>query len=245
MQIHVCLLPDPTFIDAGCTAVVIDTLRFTTTACEALSSGAKDIFVGSDIEKMRSLAGRPEESDSWLCGERHCHLIEGFHLGNSPFEYQAEVVRGRRLFFTTTNGTRAIEAARSAKSVLLGALVNRSALAAHLVASKPDEIILVCSGTDRKIAAEDTIAAGAIVDAIRGRFPDLRICNDEAQLALAAWRYGSTSEKTLAELLRNADGGNNLVNAGYEKDIQFAARVDSIECVPRNSPQAWQIFTAS
>lgn len=244
MQIQVCLLPDSTRIPEASIAVVIDTLRFTTTATEALRNGANDIFVGSDIEEMRALAAHPDESASKLCGERHCHLIEGFHLGNSPFEYTNETVAGRRLFFTTTNGTRAIESSRTAATILLAALVNRSAVAKRLVSLAPEQVVIVCAGTDGEIAAEDTIAAGAIAEAVLRLAPETALGNDEAHLALAAWRDAGKSEEKLNQLLRSASGGSNLVTAGYERDIQFAAQLDSIDCVPCNSPDAWQVFQA-
>ena len=35
--------------------------------------------------------------------------IEGFDCGNSPLEYPRELVEGRNMYMTTSNGTRAIE----------------------------------------------------------------------------------------------------------------------------------------
>ncbi|MDX1930109.1 MAG: 2-phosphosulfolactate phosphatase, partial [Pirellulaceae bacterium] len=67
-------------------AVVIDTLRFTSTACVALAAGATSVCVAAEVETARQLANQLG-GRSLLCGERHCHRIEGFQLGNSPFEY--------------------------------------------------------------------------------------------------------------------------------------------------------------
>ena len=65
-----------------------------------------------------------------LGGERGGDLIAGFDLGNSPIEYTPDQVFGRTVLFTTTNGTRALLHARIAQRVLVGAAVNRAAIAA-------------------------------------------------------------------------------------------------------------------
>ena len=43
-----------------------------------------------------------------LGGEREGVKIEGFDLGNSPREYVEDVVSGKTVIFTTTNGTAAL-----------------------------------------------------------------------------------------------------------------------------------------
>ena len=51
-----------------------------------------------------------------LGGERGGKRIDGFDLGNSPSEYTPTAVGGRRVFITTTNGTRALHHARLARA---------------------------------------------------------------------------------------------------------------------------------
>ena len=100
-----------------------------------------------------------------LGGERRGKRIEGFDLGNSPAEYTPEAVGGRRVFITTTNGTRALHHARLARRVVVGAFVNLSAV----VASVRDEprVDILCAGTDGSETREDILAAGAIVEHAR------------------------------------------------------------------------------
>ena len=51
-----------------------------------------------------------KKSNSYvLGGERKGLKIEGFDFGNSPLEYTKEMVNGKDVFMTTSNGTRAIE----------------------------------------------------------------------------------------------------------------------------------------
>ncbi len=232
------------------TAIVIDTLRFTTTACRALQVGARSIQVASSVEKALQLAdslpARP-----LLCGERHCHKIEGFDLGNSPFEFASDSVQGRDLVFTTTNGTLAIEAVQHLPRVLLAALVNRRAVCQHLQSAAAADVLIVCAGTDGQLTWEDVLTAGAIVDKLlmMGGFD---VSHDAALLARAAWQAtigkltvaSELSPKLFSELSR-ALGGRNLLATGYERDLRFASQLDTIEIVPQNSALQPHSFTVA
>ena len=90
-------------------AVVIDVLRATTTIATALNAGAEAVQAFSDIDLLM------ETSAQWLpekrlrAGERGGKKVEGFDLGNSPLNCTTDVVNQKRLFLTTTNGTRALQ----------------------------------------------------------------------------------------------------------------------------------------
>lgn len=248
-KIHVALLPGllpPQNFETLGFAVVIDTLRFTTTACQAIAVGAQSVFTVSEISDAFAL--RKADSSPLLCGERNCCPIQGFDLGNSPLEYTETSVVNRDLIFSTTNGTRAVEAARSAHTVFLGALVNRNAVADLLDSHELDRGSIICAGTDGSIAMEDVLAAGAILDANPKLVPD----NDSAALALAAWQ--SLSRKDAKQLnshklsqrlevsFRHFAGGANLVEQGYASDLKFASEVDTITKVP-TSQSEWNRFS--
>ena len=109
---------------SGTTCVVFDVLRATSSMITALANGAAEIFPAKTIEEARAL--REKMPDALLGGERHGERIEGFDLGNNPFEYAAH--SGRRIISTTTNGTIALRACERAGRVLVGALLNLAAL---------------------------------------------------------------------------------------------------------------------
>src|SRR5262245_6050961 len=138
-QIDVYLLPalvEPAEL-AGKTAVVIDVLRATTTIIHALAHGATQVVpcleVEEAVERASSLA-RDKQAETLVLrgGERGGRQITGFELGNSPAEYSREVVAGKTVVFTTTNGTRAMQRCREARRVLVGAFVNFSAVCREL-----------------------------------------------------------------------------------------------------------------
>ena len=227
-------------------AVVIDTLRFTSTACSALQAGAASVRVAEEVEEARRLAG-DMGSGTLLCGERHCHRIEGFQLGNSPLEYSPAVIAERNLVFSTTNGTRAVAAAEGAQQIVLASLVNRAAIVDWIFASPHQRVWMVCAGTDGQIAAEDVFTAGAILCGCHTRDASSVLANDSAAIACRLFgslrdEFGNVSEHAIISLMTEATGGQNLIQSGYGSDIAAVAQLDSVDIVPRNSPEHPTMF---
>ena len=149
--------------------VVFDVLRATSTFVTALHHGAQAIIPVSEIAealKIKAEGGRQKAEVILLGGERNGVRISAsgidFDLGNSPREYTPERVRGKIIVSTTTNGTRALQACAKAKIVLAASFLNLAATAEFLRGQ--NEILLVCAGTGENPAAEDILAAGALVD---------------------------------------------------------------------------------
>jgi 2-phosphosulfolactate phosphatase len=251
-RLSVCFLP--TLIQteplASGTAVVIDLLRASTTICYALAAGAKEVIPCLEVEEARRLAAEIAPSPL-LGGERGGVQIEGFDLGNSPDEYRPENIAGRTIVFTTTNGTKAMLACRRAGRVLVGSLVNLSAICAQL---NPNQVThLICAGTESKITREDVLCAGAIVDRLTAwELIGPSDLNDEARIARDAWRetmHGLEIDdpgaiETLARTLRDTRGGRNLIALGLEHDIDAAAQIDRFQVVPELDTKNWRITAA-
>lgn len=241
IQVQVALLPDQLPQDdvaESDIAIVIDTLRFTTTAATALEVGAECVATTDSVEAARAAAA---EAPSWLlCGERQCNPIEGFAMGNSPLEYTPDRVSGRKLLFTTTNGTRAVEAARVAPEVWLGSLVNRHAVCEAIASLRETRsqlrITIICAGTDGSVATEDVLAAGAIIDLLETTTAPPVAYGDSAQLALAAWRgitqTSAPTNEALQAALQQAKGGANLIEQGYASDVTRCSELDSARALP-------------
>jgi 2-phosphosulfolactate phosphatase len=226
MNVDVAFVPAgmPSLANSGVAVVVFDVLRATTTMASALASGVSEIRIYPDTESARE-AGR-RSADVLLCGEEQCLPPAGFHLGNSPGAFNASSHRGRTVCMSTTNGTRAILAARDAVRVFTGALVNASAVA-RAVHHAGADVVLLCAGTNGAVAAEDVIGAGAVMHALRP-LGAVRLGSDAAWMAEDLF---VTHRSDLAGALRTSRGGQNVIAAGLEQDIEFAARLDAIEVV--------------
>ena len=235
------LLPSGWSSDTPTLAIVIDTLRFTSTACVALQAGATSISVAAQVEAARQL-GISLGPNTLLCGERHCHRIEGFPLGNSPFEYTSETIQGRDLIFTTTNGTLAVAAALSAEQIILASLLNRAAVVEAILASSSAKVWIICAGTDGQIAAEDLLTAGAIVNLAQQQNALTSLANDSAIIANKFFQSLPSESaqriSALTQLLAEAAGGKNLIQSGYFQDIAAVSQLDTLNIVPRNHSNA-------
>tara|TARA_R110002049_G_scaffold2750_8_gene22126 strand:- start:31135 stop:31809 length:675 start_codon:yes stop_codon:yes gene_type:complete len=209
-------------------AVVIDVLRATSVMATALAAGAAEIITCLEIEQARQWKTRLG-GDALLCGERQCKRIEGFDLGNSPGEYSAQIVRGRTLVLTTTNGTRAINAARHAGRVVTASFLNLSAVVDSLAGA--GTVMLVCAGTDGETTGEDTLLAGAMAEACQQKFA-ANLIGQGSATALAAWQSFRQSGVSLAKHLRETAGGRNLVRYGFESDLDRCAMIDSLNEIP-------------
>lgn len=220
--------------------VVIDLLRATSTICQALAAVAIDVVPFLEVDEARAAAAAERAKlgleSVVLGGERHGKLIAGFDLGNSPSEYTPAAIRGKRLFLSTTNGTRALDHARQAQRVLCGSFLNLSAVAASL--EDEPRVDILCAGTDGVESREDILAAGAIVEKLfSGNRVDWQL-DARAQSALAEWHACGYD---LAAELRDTPGGRNLLEIGMDHDLVDCAQIDALAVVPELDIAAWRI----
>jgi 2-phosphosulfolactate phosphatase len=226
VDVDVVLLPgqlEPRHL-RGRIVVVFDVLRATTTMAAALAAGVQEIRVFGSLDEAAK-AARRHEGPRILCGEANCLPPAGFDLGNSPGAFTRERHAGLTAYMSTTNGTRAIVAAKGAAAIYAGALVNASAVA-RAVGERGADVTLLCAGTGGAVAMEDVLGAGAVV----ARLARLAATNLESDIPLLARRlYEGTAD--LRAALTQSRGGRNVVAAGLDADIEFAAAVDSLDVV--------------
>jgi 2-phosphosulfolactate phosphatase len=211
MPVHVVFTPGEAAPAA--VGIVVDVLRATSTIAQALASGYERVFCCSEIEEARAL--RAELPDSLLGGERNGVRVEGFDVGASPREFLE--ARARTLILSTTNGTRAIlETARRCDRVLLGSLLDLSAVAA---AVEDDDVVVVCAGFQGGFALDDAYCAGRIVQLLEGQCTDAAVAAD-----------------LLARAFPTALDGLNARTygpPGLEEDIAYCAQEDLLDVVPQ------------
>jgi 2-phosphosulfolactate phosphatase len=211
MPVHVAFTPDEAAPAA--VGIVVDVLRATSTIAQALASGYERVLCSAEIEEARAL--RNELPDSLVGGERKAVRIEGFDLGASPREFLEP--RAQTLILSTTNGTRAIlETARRCEKVLLGSLLNLSAVAR---AARDDDVVVVCAGFQGTFALDDAYCAGRIVQLLDAERTDAAVAVD-----------------LLARAFPTALDGLNARTygpPGLEEDIAYCAHEDLLDVVPQ------------
>ena len=213
-------------------AVVIDVLRATTTIACALANGAEAVQAFADLETLRATASAWPEDARLLLGERGGAKLDGFDLGNSPVAVTPETVTGKRLFMSTTNGTRALDRARSVPLLVTAALPNRAAVVNHLLEAKPASVAIIGSGWEGSYSLEDSLAAGAVAALLMDRSNgSATAANDEMTAALALWAEWKQDPEAG---LRAASHGQRLMRLGdHDADFRCCAGLDQLDVVPK------------
>jgi len=199
----------------------VDVIRATSTICQALAAGSPKVLCTQEVEEAKAL--RESLGEGVLGGERRAVRIPGFDRGNSPREYVEPLAEP--LILTTTNGTRAIlSAARRCDHVLVGSLLNLSALVESLRAAHEDAVV-VCAGVQGTLALDDAFVAGRIVELLGWTRTDAA----EAAARLAATWSGAE------DAFRASKSGRNLLENApeLEGDIPFCAQESVLDVVPR------------
>jgi 2-phosphosulfolactate phosphatase len=210
-------------------------LRATTTMATALAAGANGVQVFGDLQMLQEAGSQWPAEQRILAGERGGKAVEGFDLGNSPLDYTPMRVAGRRIFMSTTNGTRALRRVESVPVVVTGAFVNLSAVVQFLIEQAFETLWILGSGWQGAYALEDTACAGGILDRMGAHIGlNLVLGNDEAVGAVALYRQW---QENLVGLLKQASHGQRLLNLGseYEADLRYCATLDSLDVLPKQT----------
>ncbi|MCU0437692.1 MAG: 2-phosphosulfolactate phosphatase [Raineya sp.] len=223
-QIDVCLSPELLHLYQleNTIVVVNDILRATSCMVTALSHGVASIVPIRELDdclKMR-------EKGYLIAAERDGKMVEGFDLGNSPFSYMEQAVRGKKIALTTTNGTQAIKLSEKADEILVGAFLNKQSIIDYLKTTQKD-VLVVCSGWKGKVNLEDTLFAGAVVEGLSDTF---EMSNDSALISKVLYR---DSKPKMLETVLQCSHVQRLKRLGIEKDIEFCLTENLYNVLPK------------
>jgi 2-phosphosulfolactate phosphatase len=208
-------------------AVMIDTVRASTTIVTALAHGARAVLPVATVEEARTAAARGLDGPVVLGGERGGAPPPGFALGNSPAEYTGSHIAGRTVVFTTTNGTRALLALAGARAVAVGGYVNAEAVS-RWTARQGGPVVFVCAGERGRFCLEDAACAGLLVTRLRAYRPDARLTDGARAAALLHAAYGDHLDRMLAD----AAWAQALDAQGRGTDLPLCVAVDAYRSVP-------------
>jgi 2-phosphosulfolactate phosphatase len=216
---------------AGHIVVIVDVLVFSTSITTVVDRGASVLPVGS-IAEARA------EAERWSAVElpgRARPTAEGW--SHSPVTLTT-LPDGLRLVYTSANGARCCAATEGATAVLVGGLMNASAVgraAAGLHAQTGRPITVIGCGErwddgSLRPALEDELGAGAIIAAL----PLAKSVEARGAEALFLAR-----RDVLVEDLWDCASGRELRAREYGDDVTFAARLDICETVPMRDQAGW------
>lgn len=204
--------------------VVVDVLRATSSICAAFDAGAEEVVPLDSLEPLPYY----ESLGYTLAAERNAKKVGHAQCGNSPCEYLTMDLHGKRLAYSTTNGTVGlILAEKESLKTLAGCFSNLGALSRYLLAEKEDLVIL-CSGWKNGVSLEDTLMAGALILKLDSEYQTM---NDAAEMARTL--YESVGYENLQSYCQRGTHIQRLLKMGYANDVEYVFHADTSQSVPR------------
>jgi 2-phosphosulfolactate phosphatase len=223
-NIDVCLSPDLLHLHKINNSIVVVTDIFRATSCmvTGFAYGVKSIIPVATVEECKNL----QNMGYVAAAERDAQKVEGFDLDNSPFSYMDERLIGGKIAMTTTNGTLSISKAKTdAVKVIVGAFLNLAAVVNHLK-NQPYDVLVLCAGWKGRPNLEDTLFAGALVDALKDEY---FVAEDSAILAMRTYQQ---AQNDMLGYLANSSHIRRLQGLGINKDISYCLQKDLYDVLP-------------
>jgi len=225
MNIEVCYTPQAyhLFHKDDAIVVVIDIFRATSAIVTAFYNGVSKMIPVATVDEAKEY----QANGYMAAAERNGEMIEGFELGNSPFGYMNNKVKGKIIAISTTNGTQAIEASRKASKILVGSFLNIDVLCEYL-SSQNKNVILLCAGWKNKFNLEDTLFAGAVVSKLAENENTTITCDS----AIASKHLYQLAKDDVYEFLSNSSHRNRLAKLDLERDIKYCLTPNQCPVIP-------------
>jgi len=217
-------------------AIVVDTLRASTTIPVMMLRGITEIIVAKEVSDARLAA---DELNILLMGERGCLKLEGFDFGNSPTEMNSiKSFAKSSVSFTSSTGARIIVESLGSECIIVGSPINARSVVKTILdlkqigKLKSDKIIIIPAFTEGPInkskITEDQI--GGLI--IANEFSEKGISLSKELEEEVSFLKNLLKKNTLNELLLQTVHGKKLVDLELSKDIEFCSRINQINTIP-------------
>jgi 2-phosphosulfolactate phosphatase len=203
--------------------VLVDILRATTTICTAIANGAEAIIPVASHEEARRL----KSEGLLVASEKDGVQLDFADFGNSAFSFTRDSIGGKTLVYCTTNGTRALQMAKSASSLVIGAFINISALTEWL-AREQKNVVILCSGWKNRFCLEDALFAGALT----GRLLETRLFLSSCDSAHASMDLWNLAKGDVLEYVEKAAQRHRLKRLALDDVIPYSFECDQVKVVP-------------
>lgn len=224
-RLEVCLSPAiyPRHADDNNIVVIIDVLRATSTICAAIHNGVKNLIPVATVDEARDM----KQKGYMVASERDGYVLDFADFGNSPFNFTPELVNGKDIVYSTTNGTRCIHQAAHSKAVVIGSFLNLSVLSNWLIQQNAP-VLLFCASWKDRFSLEDTVCAGALAEQLldSGKFES--IC-DAVTASIDLWNM---AKPNLFGYIRKAAQKTRLASKGLDDCIEYCLTTDLCPVIP-------------
>ena len=222
-SIEVCLTPDliQHITLKGKIVVVVDIFRATSCIVTGLAYGVNAIYPVATVQECKNF----KKKGMIIAGERGGEKVEGFDVGNSPYEYMNDEFQGKDIAVTTTNGTQAIIKSEGADQILIGAFLNLRALADYIL-DTDQNVVIHCAGWKGMVNIEDTLFAGALIHEVKATHLP---AGDSAFISENLYAHHRLD---LMHAAINSSHAHRLAAFGIEKDLDFCMEMSLYSVIP-------------
>lgn len=218
-------LVDPSKL-VNCLTAVIDVFLATSTISFLLDNKYEPIYAMNGVENAKCFA-RNHNHSYMLLGESKGKTVKDFiYPDPSLIEPVTEKCAA---IISSTNGTKAINKAKTARKMYISSIVNGHIISERLHAyHKQNSIVLICAGNDNRFSLEDFVGAGQIINYLmkKGDY----ILSDSAILAQETFLH---AELASFKNLYTSETATLLQSFHYKKAIDFVLNnVEKVDVVP-------------
>lgn len=223
--IEVCFSPAmfPFYKCDNSIVVIVDILRATTAMCTAFENGVKNIIPVADLRDAEFY----KQKGFIIAGERDGKILEEADLGNSPFNFMGEFFKGKTIVVSTTNGTQAIEMAKTADNIVIGSFLNINALSEWILKQNKNVVIL-CAGWKNKFNLEDSLFAGALSELLI-LTDSFSVKCDSAMAAIDLWNIAKSD---LLGYIEKASHRHRLKKLGLDDILEYCFTLNQNKVIP-------------
>jgi 2-phosphosulfolactate phosphatase len=203
--------------------ILVDILRATTSICAAFENGVQTILPVATLDEAKAM----KEKGFLVASEQDGKKLDFADFGNSAFNFSRDAIGGKTLVYCTTNGTRALEIAKNAEKIAIGAFINLTALTTWLI-GQDKNVVILCSGWKNKFCLEDTTFAGALAEKLLQSKKFTTNC-DSTAAALDLW---SLARPDILGYIEKAAHRHRLKKLELDDVIPYSFTIDSTQVVP-------------
>lgn len=204
------------------TVAIVDILRATTSICAAFDNQVKEIIPVATTEEALDY----KHKGYLIAAERNGIKLDFADFGNSPDNFTKEHVRGRSIVYSTTNGTQTIKKINNGKPVVIASFINLSAVSKY-IASRNQNLVIVCAGWKNKFNLEDSVYAGALTTELLKLGMTMNC--DSAQAAVDLW---SIAKENPVAYIQKAMHRERLKKLNLDSILEYCFTLDQTNVVP-------------
>jgi 2-phosphosulfolactate phosphatase len=224
-KVEVCFSPAlfSDFRNDEAVVVIVDILRATSAIVTAFMHGVRRIIPVATLEE----ASEYKRKGFLVAAERDGIVRDFADFGNSPYNFRREVIEGKDIVYSTTNGTQSIMMAKECHRVLIGSYLNIGALAEYIVGEDRD-IVILCAGWKNKFNLEDTLFAGALAETVL-KNDKFNTCCDSTYASVDLWNM---AKNNLMNYLEKAAQRHRLKKNKLDDVIGYCHTPDLTRLIP-------------